>query len=159
MFNCLREEYILGKKVLDLYAGTGNLGIEALSRGAKEVVFVDKNPWACQLIIENIERCGFKDNSKVYRKDGLTAIKHLSKKGQSFDLIFLDPPYDALNLLEKTLFYLSSFPLLCPKGRIVVQHGSALSEEYGDLRLKDKRKIGTTIISFLERKEDIHFHL
>jgi len=154
IFNCLRGEDILGKRVLDLYAGTGNLGIEALSRGAKEVVFVDKSPYACQLIRENIELCNFKDCSKVYRKDGLAAIKYLNKKGQAFDLIFLDPPYDAMNLLEKTLFSLSSFPLLYPRGKIVVQHGSALSEEYGELMIKDRRRIGTTTVFFFERKGD-----
>ena len=82
---------IEGRRVLDLFAGTGQLGIEALSRGAAEAVFVDRRPDAVRLVQENLALCGFTDRARVKSGDALTYLK----SGEKFDLIFLDPPYAA----------------------------------------------------------------
>lgn len=85
--------------VLDLFAGSGQLGIEALSRGAKHCVFVDKNRAAYNVVNENIENCGFKKNSRVLLMDSLDYLK-TAKKG--LDIALLDPPY-RMGLIEKAL--------------------------------------------------------
>ena len=90
IFNIVQFD-IEGRRVLDLFAGTGQLGVEALSRGANNVVFVDSSPGAVKLIWENLKICGFSDRASVYTRDGL---KHLERDG-SYDLIFIDPPYDS----------------------------------------------------------------
>ena len=90
IFNIVQFD-IEGRRVLDLFAGTGQLGIEALSRGAESAVFVDSDPAAVKLIHENLKLCGFEGPASVYTRD---AIKYLRSAGE-FDLIFLDPPYDS----------------------------------------------------------------
>ena len=84
--------------MLDLFAGTGQLGIEALSRGAAEAVFVDRRPDAVRLVQENLALCGFTDRARVKSGDALAYLK----SGEKFDLIFLDPPY-ASGLLQQAL--------------------------------------------------------
>ena len=89
---------IEGRRVLDLFAGTGQLGIEALSRGAAEAVFVDRRPDAVRLVQENLALCGFTDRARVKSGDALAYLK----SGEKFDLIFLDPPYGT-GMLEKAM--------------------------------------------------------
>ena len=90
VFNIIQFD-IEGRRVLDLFAGTGQLGIEALSRGAGSAVFVDSKPEAAKLIRHNLELCGFSDTASVYVRD---ALKYL-RGCEPFDLIFIDPPYDS----------------------------------------------------------------
>lgn len=85
--------FIPGSTVLDLFAGTGNLAIEALSRGAREAVFVDQGAVQVRTIRENLELTGFLDKAEIYRQDALKALDLLARNGKQFDLIFLDPPY------------------------------------------------------------------
>lgn len=87
MFSILQFD-IEGRRVLDLFGGTGQLGIEALSRGASEVVFVDKSAAALKLIRENLELCGLSDRARVRNGDSLAYLR----SGEKFDLVFLDPP-------------------------------------------------------------------
>ena len=89
MFNIIQFD-IEGRRVLDLFAGTGQLGIEALSRGARSAVFVDSSPDAVKLINENADICGFRDSCTVYRRDALGFLEYC----EAFDLVFVDPPYD-----------------------------------------------------------------
>ena len=79
-------------KVLDLFAGSGALGLEALSRGAKEAVFVDANPKACSIIKANIESAKMENASAIVRSDAMEYLKKTKAEKQKFDLIFLDPP-------------------------------------------------------------------
>ena len=90
---------IEGRKVLDLFAGSGQLGIEALSRGAKGCIFVDKNTEAVQIIKRNLQHTGLMQKAQVLGTDALT---YLNRPGDRFDLVFLDPPY-AAELLEPAL--------------------------------------------------------
>ncbi|MCL2044766.1 MAG: 16S rRNA (guanine(966)-N(2))-methyltransferase RsmD [Oscillospiraceae bacterium] len=101
VFNIVQFD-IEGRRVLDLFAGSGQLGLETISRGAKSVVFVDTDPDAVRIIHKNIKICDFSDKATVHRRDALRYIENC----ESFDLIFLDPPFDstlATTALEKII--------------------------------------------------------
>lgn len=107
---------IEGRRVLDLFAGTGQLGIEALSRGAAECVFVDRRPDAVELIRENVKLCGLEDAARIKKGDALAYLK----SGEKFDLIFLDPPY-ATDLLDQVLEEIARFDICRQHGIIVAE--------------------------------------
>ena len=113
MFNIVQFD-IEGRRVLDLFAGTGQLGIEALSRGAAETVFCDESPRAVKLVRANLERCGLK--ARVEQGDSLAFLRRAGK----FDLVFLDPPYDT-DLLEKALEVIQNVDILNDGGIIVCE--------------------------------------
>ena len=140
--------------VLDLYAGTGALGLEALSRGAQEVVFVDNNPQSIQLISKNIELCGFSDRTLVLKRDLSKGLYFLAKQLPEirFSVIFIDPPYRkglAVNILheiEKTNLLASDV--------LIVAEDDALSElpaRVKGLILVDQRRYGETGFWFYRR--------
>ena len=116
MFSILQFD-IEGRRVLDLFGGTGQLGIEALSRGASEVVFVDKSAAALKLIRENLELCGLSDRARVRSGDSLAYLR----SGERFDLIFLDPPYDT-GLLEQALQDIAGFDICREHGIIMAEN-------------------------------------
>ena len=116
IFNIIQFD-IEGRKVLDLYAGTGQLGIEALSRGAAGAVFVDQRRDAASLIRDNLKLTGLEDRSRVVCGD---AAAFLSSAGEKFGLIFIDPPY-AANLWENTIKAISQFDILSNHGIIVCE--------------------------------------
>ena len=113
VFNIIRDD-VEGRRVLDLFAGTGQLGIEALSRGAAEVVFVDASPASVALVKENLSLCKF--NAQVLRCDALAFLQ----RAQKFDLIFVDPPYDA-DLYDSVLKNIILFDILSENGIIVME--------------------------------------
>ncbi len=113
---------IEGRKVLDLFAGTGQLGIETLSRGATECHFVDRRADAVKLIRENLELCNLGDRARVKLGDSMAYLK----SGEKFDLIFLDPPY-ASDLLEQALTQIAEFDICREHGIIVAE--SAVDKE------------------------------
>ena len=106
---------IEGRRVLDLFAGSGQLGIEALSRGAKSCIFVDRNPAAVQIIRQNLQRAHLAQSSQVVATD---ALSYLVRPKERFDLVFLDPPY-SLGLLLPTLEKVA--PLVSDGGLIVCE--------------------------------------
>lgn len=116
MFNILQFD-IEGRKVLDLFAGTGQLGIEALSRGAEHATFVEQRNDAVRLIRENLEVCDFTGVSRVVTGE---ALGFLSSVREKYDLIFLDPPYDS-ELAEKAIAHIARHDLLAPHGIIMVE--------------------------------------
>ena len=115
LFNVLQFD-IEGRKVLDLFAGTGQLGIEALSRGAAECVFIDRRPDAVRLIQENLALCKLADRARVRQGDALPYLR----SGEKFDLVFLDPPY-ASGLLEQALTDIAAFDICRQHGIIVAE--------------------------------------
>ena len=119
MFSILQFE-IEGAVVLDLFAGSGQLGIEALSRGAASAVFVDQRRDAAALIRDNLKLTGLEDRAKVVCGD---AAAFLPSAGEKFGLIFIDPPY-AANLWEKTIKAISQFDILSNHGIIVCESPS-----------------------------------
>ena len=110
---------IESRRVLDLFAGTGQLGIEALSRGAECAVFVERRRDALQVIRENLEACGMTDKARVVNGDAMNYLK----SGEKFDLIFLDPPY-ASGLLEQALEEIVRFDI-CRRHGIIVAESAA----------------------------------
>lgn len=124
LFDVLGPHGVEGKRVLDLFAGSGAIGMEALSRGAKRVVFVEKDRGVCDLIKENIQKLGVGEKTKVYNLEAKRAIRVLWEKGEEFDLIFLDPPYGEEEVLEKVLSEIVEKKILVPGGIITVEHPS-----------------------------------
>ena len=119
IFSSIQFE-VEGRKVLDLFGGTGQMGIEALSRGATHCTFVDLQKQAVAIIRENVNSTGFSDQSTVIQGD---ALAFLSRCREKFDLIFLDPPYDS-GLLEKAMELIATIDIVSENGIIVCENGS-----------------------------------
>lgn len=144
-----------GFRVLDVFAGTGNLGIEALSRGAAEAVFIDENREAVLLVKKNLELAGFADRGKVLPKEALAALKSLEKTDGPFSLVFLDPPYSK-GLSGQVLEFLASSALIDENSVIVVETASKeeLPETISSLRQFDRRVYGDTAIVFFHAEKN-----
>ena len=141
---------IPGSKVLDLFGGTGQLGIEALSRGANSAVFVDAREDACKIIRENLRRTKLENQAKVVRSDYL---EYLARCKEKFDIILLDPPYAEV-FLEKSLKSIAEIDILQSGGIIIAERplGKELLFEFdGYTRSKDY-KYGNTLLT-LYRKD------
>lgn len=150
VFNILPMEFPF-KRVLDLYSGTGAMGIEAMSRGAEEAVFVDKDPASTAVLRKNLDALGLE--AQVLRRDVLDAIG-LLKRGEKFDLIFIDPPYQA-GLLDDTLKALDRAALLAPGGYMVAETSkrAPATAVLTGLELIDERKYGDTLVYFYTLRE------
>jgi pantetheine-phosphate adenylyltransferase len=149
-FNSLGQ-FFDGGDVLDLYAGTGALGIEALSRGCERAVFVERDRAARGAISENLRRTGFTERAEVVAGDVGWAVERLAGQGRRFDLIFADPPYRILRsevggILDRL------GELLTPGGRVVIEGGEAPPED-GFGRKGATRRYGGTFVTVLERSE------
>ena len=138
-------------KVLDLFGGTGQLGIEALSRGAGSAVFVDSGEPACRLIRENLKRTKLEANATVVKSDYMAYLKRCREK---FDIIFLDPPYAEV-FLENALKCIAEIDILQSGGIIIAERpvGKELSwEPEGFTRSKDY-KYGTVLLTVYRKNE------
>ncbi len=116
IFNIVQFD-VEGRRVLDLFAGTGQLGIEALSRGAEKCVFVDASRTAANVVRENVEQTGFETQSRVVQSDALSFLTSCREK---FGLCFLDPPY-ASNLLDEALTRIAEIDIMLENGIIVCE--------------------------------------
>jgi 16S rRNA (guanine(966)-N(2))-methyltransferase RsmD len=154
IFNILGEK-VEGKVVLDLFAGTGNLGIEALSRGAKKALFVEKGRQALRLIQRNLFQFGMEGRSEILPRDVSRAIGILKQRGESFDLILMDPPYEK-GLIQKTLLKLHSYRIYHEDSILVIEHDrrEPIPEMVEGWTLIRQRGIGDTVISFLTPRLD-----
>ena len=152
IFNILGDD-VPGKVVVDLFAGTGNLGIEALSRGAKKVVFVEKGRQALRLIQKNLSTCGMQMSAEIFPGDVSRAIGILHQRGDSFDLILMDPPYRQ-GLIQATVRKLESQPIYHEDSILVIQHDrrESLPEIAYAWNLIRQRRMGDTLISILTPK-------
>ncbi len=146
-----------GARVLDLYAGTGAMGLEALSRGAARADFVEEDAKACNTINANIKSLGYDDRATVVRARAekvagspatLPGSNKGGRDGGRYDLVFIDPPYDD-DPWEGLLAGLSDSPLLSPDGTVVAEYGSgrALEASYRRLDLSRTRRYGDSSIS------------
>ncbi len=148
LFSILQFE-LPGAVVLDLFGGTGQLGIEALSRGAKRAVFVDERDDACRLISENLKRTKFAEQATVCRSDYAAYLKKCSEK---FDIILLDPPYAEV-FLENSLNLITEIDILQSGGIIVTERpfDKELSVEFsGYVRSRDY-KYGKTLLTLFRK--------
>jgi len=153
LFNILPHDFS-GLRLLDLFAGSGNVSIEALSRGAVEAVLVDESVRSAAAIRANLARLELNRRAQVWVAPVARSLRKLDKAGEKFDLIFLDPPYDK-GLVTTTLEAIGRSSLLGPAGRVVVEHSGreAIKPNYGDLILNDRRRYGDTFLSFFRRLE------
>ncbi|MGB9779249.1 16S rRNA (guanine(966)-N(2))-methyltransferase RsmD [Caldanaerobacter sp.] len=152
LFNILMGR-IESSVFLDLFAGTGNVGIEALSRGAEFCYFVDKNLSSIRCIIENINKLNLKPFCRILHMDAFVALDMFHKKGIKFDIIFLDPPYHQ-NLSEKALKRIASLEVLKEGGVVVaeIHKREELKERYGNLKKVKENRYGETILVFYEEE-------
>ena len=140
---------IPGSIVLDLFAGSGNLGIEALSEGAKSCYFVDKSKKAYQVILNNLKELNI--SSSVYFLDYLKALNEFSKGNISFDIIFLDPPYET-DLIEKSISTIMSLGVLSKDGIIVVESDQLEKIIYpSNLEIVKSKKYGDKWVAILRQ--------
>ena len=136
---------------LDLFAGTGAVGIEALSRGAREVIFIEKELKCIKIIKKNLENTGNSQNAVVYKIDFLSGLKLLGKKKCQLDHIFLDPPYNR-GLINISLLEISKLPILRHNGLVIAQHykKEKVMENINNLKLFNQRIYGECYLSFYE---------
>ena len=153
MFTILGES-LAGCSVLDLFAGSGALGLEALSRGARHAVFVEANPICLRAIRENLNRCGFCDGVHVLKATLPRDFQKVKKViPHRVDVVFLDPPYNAVGKTD-LLEALQHFSLLKENARIVFEHfyNDASITVPADFFLEDQRRYGDTGLTFIEYK-------
>ena len=143
---------IRDSRVLDLFAGTGALGLEALSRGAKHVVFIDSAHNSCTTIQKNIALCKMTEKASMIHHDIIGQPLPEVLVTEPFDFIFLDPPYSK-GYAEKTLDKEFFTDILAPKGIIIVEqsHGESLANEFSGLDIYRQKKYSKTLISFLKK--------
>jgi len=153
IFNILGPEQYQGRRVLDLFAGSGSLGIEALSHGAGRADFVEWDRRQSAVITSNLESTGFSSQGHVHRLDVLQALQTLPGR---YDLVLLDPPYK-MGGLDSLLEKIASQPgLIVDDGVVIAGHSKHedLKETYGSLRLTSHRQYGDNVIDFFVYEQD-----
>jgi 16S rRNA (guanine(966)-N(2))-methyltransferase RsmD len=146
LFNLIGPD-ISGCRFLDLCAGSGSVGIEALSRGAAAAVFVDSHPTAVSLIRRNLADLEFDHRAAVLKRDACRALDHLGRKGEAFHLAFLDPPYDS-DVAARCLRSRKWLDIMAPESRIFVEHRSGVVwPPPPGWRIVDSRKFGETALT------------
>lgn len=145
---------LAGARFLDLFAGAGAVGIEALSRGATEVTFVEQSRSAAAAIERNLGELGLASKAALIRRELGAALRSLEAQGQRFDLIFLDPPY-RLVTHAALLSRLAALDLLEPGGLVILEHHhkTPLAEAYGSLTRVRKVRAGESVLSFYRAAE------
>ncbi|GGD68723.1 16S rRNA (guanine(966)-N(2))-methyltransferase RsmD [Paenibacillus nasutitermitis] len=146
--------YFDGGWALDLFAGTGGLGIEALSRGAEHAVFVDLEQSSIEVIKRNVQASGFQEQAEIYRNESLRALKALAKRGSVFRIVFLDPPYKMKNM-DVIMEKLSAEAMLAADAVIVVEHdaGHSYPEVIGHFEQAKHSKYGDTAVSIYNYRQ------
>ena len=153
LFNIIGSK-IVDAAVLDLFAGSGNLGLESWSRGARLVQFVDNSRVSLRLTEGNIQKCRAEAECKVLKHDAEAAVDLLYKQGQRFDLVFVDPPYNK-GWVQKILVKLEKNPILAESGWLVAEHSMhddiaiAVSDGYEIFR---RQQYGETVLTFIRHK-------
>lgn len=138
---------------LDLFCGSGNLGIEAISNGAKLCYFIDNNPKAIKVVEENIKNLNIKSNTKILNFDYKKSLKYFNESNIKFDLIFVDPPYD-YHVIEKIIKYVSEYNLLNDNGLLILEfEKEKLEELYNNLKLIKSKKYSWKYV-YIYKKEN-----
>lgn len=150
VFSIIRNS-VVNATFLDLCSGTGNIGIEAFSRGAKQVTFLERNPVSLKLIKQNLHVCGIEISEpqiKVIAKDAYKGIQTLHSQLETFELIYFDPPYDA-DMYNQCLTQISETKLLNEAGILLVEHHkkTVLPTEIALLSHDEQRQYGDTCVS------------
>lgn len=150
LFDMLADR-VVDRNVLDVCAGSGSLGIEALSRGARFALFADIDRQAVRLIHDNLRHCGFESRSKVWCTDAVRALHHISERSCRFDVVLTDPPYGD-PVVEKIIHAISENAILTPDGVLVVEHQrkNPPAMPSAGLTLQRRRDFGDTTLSFYQ---------
>ncbi len=145
---------ILGSRIegavfLDLFAGSGGVGIEALSRGAREAIFIDQNPRSIKILKENITKTGYEERSRIYKTDALRFLSSSHLQAGTIDIIFIDPPYGS-DLASQALGIIDAKAVMAEEGWVVVEHfhKTKLTADCRNLKLIKERRFGATQLSF-----------
>ena len=148
LFDILREE-IKGARVLDLFSGSGSLGIEALSLGAEEAVFVDSRRACVEAVGTNLSLVKMCSKGRVIFGDTCKSVRSLSLKKEAFDVVFLDPPYSQ-GLSRKALQTIDEYDILSPRGWIIESgfYKDETSEDYRNFYRAQVRRYGQSLITF-----------
>ena len=147
---------IPGCRFLDLFSGSGSMGLEALSRGADEVIMVEKSPKAAAVIKKNLKTCHFEDRDvQVCQEDVFNVIDRLSNQNRKFDLIYLDPPYTVDEIFEPVMEKIGSADLLDEDGSLVIRtrKEKEMADQYGDLEKFREKVYGISKAHFYRQKE------
>lgn len=154
LFNILGTK-VSGSSFLDLYAGNGGIGLEALSRGAANVIWVDSNSTCTKMIRQNQEKAKL-SGGNICTNDVARSLSHLSRKGYKFDYVFLDPPYDQ-GLVLQTLSLLDEIELLNKNGIIIAEASKKedAPQVMSKLSLMREQRYGDTVLYFYQNKEDL----
>lgn len=154
IFNILGDR-VPDAEVLDLFAGTGNLGLEAISRGAKSSVFIDINRESIKIIHENIKLLKYEEYCEVYNNDSFSALNILGRRGIRFDIIFVDPPYHK-DIVPRVLDKIIETSVLKEYGIIVAEHDSRdeVPDRASNLIRYKSSVYGDTTISFYKLLEE-----
>ena len=152
IFSAIQFE-VEGRRVLDLFAGSGQMGIEALSRGAKSAVFVDMRQDACAVVRSNLEKTRLTPNAQVLRSDYLSYLSHCR---ETFDLIFLDPPYAEI-FLANALKYISEIDILSECGILICERPAekTLPAQIGCLHVSREYRYGRVAVSLYRKNNDL----
>jgi 16S rRNA (guanine(966)-N(2))-methyltransferase RsmD len=147
LFDVLGDR-IKGASLVDFFAGTGNVGIEALSRGAEHVVFVEHHPHSVRLLKNNLTACGLHSKAKVYPMDATAFLRRVKKTQGTFHILFADPPYHG-PLAERFLRQLGKSDMITERTLVVIEHFHKLSlpEKTGRLSLGKRYRYGDTLLS------------
>lgn len=146
LFNIIQDN-LKGSVFLDGFAGTGSVGIEALSRGAKKVVFIDESYPAAKVIKTNLAKCEAEEKARIIRKEFNRAVIQLAKEKVIFDLIFLDPPYKLLDE-RNPLKVIKKREILKPGGKILLRHHFKAKFETKYFEVRRRVIVGDDTISF-----------
>jgi 16S rRNA (guanine966-N2)-methyltransferase len=150
VFNILAGR-VIEAKVADFFAGTGNLGLEALSRGATAAVFVDNSSDSINILQQNLGRAKFSGQAEVLKADVIGAIERFARLSRRFDLIFCDPPYDR-GFVAAVLRPIAKYDLLEPGGLVIIEHSQreTIPLDIPMLQVMRSESYGGTNISFLK---------
>jgi 16S rRNA (guanine(966)-N(2))-methyltransferase RsmD len=153
VFNIIGRERTESAKVLDLFAGTGAYGIEALSRGAEYIVFVEKDRKMCEIIRENVQKLSVEDKVMISRLDAIDAINKYSYRKDKYSLLFADPPYGK-EIVKKLIELIDRSEILKDDGIVMIEHSKSElpEEEYERLKRWAFRRYGDTCISIYKVK-------
>ena len=148
-----------GAVVMDMFAGSGSYGLEALSRGASHCYFSESSRANSKVLISNIDNCEAGEVSTVYNTDYQTAITKISELGDTLEIVFMDPPYEETSYYGKAMEMLQDNGLLDEGSLVVAEHlyDNKLSDKYGDLiRIKEKRygSIGVDVYIYEKQEEE-----
>lgn len=156
LFNVLGDT-VRDSSFLDLFAGSGSVGIEALSRGAKQVVFIDNNSSAVGIIKENIINCGFSKGFSVYRNDVFKALTLFDQRKTKFDLIYVDPPFTIEKIFDQVIYALDQSNILERNGRIILrtQRKKQLTAQLNYLEEYRTNNYGESVLHYYRMYEEV----